>query len=200
MSGSPEKKMSEDAQNAKVSTGTRRGLTQERLKELLEYDQYTGFFTRKTSTGGQKRGTKAGYFRPDRYMVIEINGIKYRASRLAFLWMLGYFPEHEAEHKDRNPSNNKWANLREATRSCNIRNCGKLRNNKSGVTGVCWNEERKKWVAQVVVLKKTISLGRFYSFLDAVNARWEAEVKYGWPNCNSASSAYQYLKTVGAIK
>lgn len=42
----------------------------------------------------------------------------YYTGRLAFLWMKGYWPE-EVDHADRDPSNDKWSNLREANSSLN---------------------------------------------------------------------------------
>lgn len=50
--------------------------------------------------------------------------------------------------------------------------------NSSGITGVTWNKERRKWQAQIVVNDKNINLGRYESFDDAVKARLEGEKKY----------------------
>lgn len=33
----------------------------------------------------------------------------------------------------------------------------------------------------------------------AARARWQAEVKYGFPGCNTTSTAYQYLLEKGLI-
>ena len=50
--------------------------------------------------------------------------------------------------------------------------------NKSGIKGVHWSEERQKWSAQIAVKNKTIALGRFNSFEEAAKARLLAEQKF----------------------
>jgi hypothetical protein len=105
----------------------------------------------------------------------------------------GWFDGKEADHRDRDRANNRWNNLREASRSCNMRNCGILCNNKSGVTGVSWHKSSSNWRSQIKLHGKMIHLGGFKNFLDAVKARWDAEVKYGFPNCCTTSSAYLHL-------
>ncbi|MBC1851202.1 IS630 transposase-related protein [Listeria seeligeri] len=58
----------------------------------------------------------------------------------------------------------------------------KLRsNNKSGVTGVLFDESRQRWKAQIEFKGKKIYLGRFINKEDAVRARKEAEEKYFKP-------------------
>ena len=67
-------------------------------------------------------------------------------------------------------------------------------NNTSGVTGVNFHKYNKNWIAEIVVNGEKYGLGSHKSFQDAVKARWNAEVKYNFPNCNTTSSAYEYLK------
>ena len=59
-------------------------------------------------------------------------------------------------------------------------NQGIATNNTSGVTGVTWNSDRKKWMAQIKVKGKNIYLGLFVDFNNAAKARAEAEVKHGF--------------------
>jgi len=170
-------------------------LTQSRLKEILNYDPETGLFIREKTRGNSVKGAIAGCFNKcDGYKYICVDGVSYNASRLAFLWMEGYFPEHEIDHRNRIKDDNRWCNLRHVTHFCNSRNCKKSKNNKSGIVGVSW-DKRKKWCSQIMVNGRHIHLGLFTTIREAVKARWEAEVKYGYPNCNTTSSAYQYLNT-----
>lgn len=103
-------------------------ITQEYLKDLLHYDPATGVFKWIVPRGrGRvkiKPGDVAGSSDGRGYAVIGIDGKLYRAHRLAFLYMTGSFPKHEVDHKDCDRSNNKWENLREATRSQNLANRG----------------------------------------------------------------------------
>lgn len=50
--------------------------------------------------------------------------------------------------------------------------------NTSGVTGVWWDDKRKKWVAEIMFQRKKIFLGRFDQKEDAVSARKNAEIKF----------------------
>lgn len=67
----------------------------------------------------------------------------------------------EVDHIDRNPLNNKRANLRLATKSQNRRNCGKRCNNTSGYKGVSFNKRAGKWQAKITFNKKQYNLGYF---------------------------------------
>lgn len=50
-------------------------------------------------------------------------------------------------------------------------------NNTSGVTGVTWDKNRQKWVAQIRFKNKQYHLGRFDSKEEAIKVRKEAEGK-----------------------
>ncbi len=175
-------------------------LTQKRLKELLHYDPETGIFTwrkrilsrnRVSKNGGKVAG---GINKTTGYVRIGVEGKKHKASRLAWLYVEGYFPEHDVDHRNRIRDDNKWENLRHATRSCNIRNCKTRSDNTSGITGVYWNTQRQKWFSHIAIPGKRISLGLFNSKLNAAKARLSAEIKFGFPGCNSTSSAYLYIQ------
>ena len=92
-------------------------ITQDELKQVLHYDPSTGIWTWIKATGFKNQpGKVAGYVRPDGYRKIRINKREYRSSRLAFLYMTGSFPMNEADHINRNPRDDRWSNLRDATR------------------------------------------------------------------------------------
>lgn len=196
MLGTQEKQTLECAQSVNQSCGTRRKkLTQEELKRVLNYDPDTGIFTWKIKPNGRvKAGSIAGTNDKDGYLIIKINRRAYKAHRLAWLYMEGYFPEKLVDHKNRINNYNVWSNLRNVSHSCNSRNCKVLKNNKSGVTGVCWYKKMGKWHSQINTNGKVRHLGYYSDKTEAAKARWEAEKKYGFPNCNTTSSAYQYLQ------
>jgi len=170
-------------------------LTQDELKRQLDYVPLTGIFKWKVSNSNRVQiGDIAGCKNKDGYIVVRINKRRYYAHRLAWLYVYGYFPENQIDHKYRNPSNNKIDNLREVSQTCNLRNQNKYKNNKSGVTGVSWSKELNKWYSQIAVNKKIIYLGIYINLLDAAISRWNAEVKYNFPNCNTTSSAFLYIQ------
>ncbi len=122
-----------------------------RLKSLLAYEPETGISTWLVDKGSVRAGTRAGYIKPDGYRVIRIDGKLYREHRLIFFWMTGRWPDPEVDHRDLDNSNNRWHNLREATRSQNNANRRTHKNNSSGVKGVFWNKRLQKWIAQIKV-------------------------------------------------
>ena len=81
------------------------------------------------------------------------------------------------DHADRNKSNNRKRNLRQATVSQNNMN-RKLRKNNSGIAGVTLNKRDNKWRAVITLNKKYIWLGDYADKDDAIKARLLAEVKY----------------------
>jgi len=108
--------------------------------------------------------------------------------------MEGYTPEYEMDHINRIPNDNRWQNIRHVTPTCNHRNKNIMSTNTSGVTGVTWYKPTQKWTSQICVNGKVSRLGYFQNFKNAVKARWKAEVKHNWPECNSGTSAYLWLK------
>jgi len=78
------------------------------------------------------------------------------------------------DHINRNKLDNRDENLRFCTHSENRINSGLRKDNTSGIKGVYWDKNIKKWV---VVIKR-INLGRFKNKQYAIKARREAEQKY----------------------
>ena len=172
-------------------------LTQKRLKEVLDYNPSTGeWFWKVKANHYVLPGDRAGSI-SNGYWYIGVFGRIYKAARLAFLYMEGFTPEQEVDHKDQDPMNEKWDNLRDVSHQCNMRNIKIYSHNTSGVTGVCWTKRGGKWLAHITVNNKLKNGGLFIDFGDAVMARWNLEKKYGWPNCQTLSSSYLYLKERG---
>jgi len=143
-------------------------LTQDRLKELLEYNPGTGIFIRKKTVSSNGRlGMVAGYGHPSGYIFIKFDKKAYPAHRLAFLFMTGHFPCNEVDHKNNNKKDNSWSNLRECSRSQNQAHNPKQRNNTSGFKGVSWEKSANKWRTQITFNGKRIHLGLFIDKLEA---------------------------------
>ena len=149
------------------------------VTKLLEYDPSTGTFRWKVSRGnGIIAGDVAGTINKKGYRKICINRVNYFASRLAWIYMTGCVPTETIDHKDRNPSNDKWDNLREATRSENQMNRRLPSHNTSGAKGVIWSKERNRWKALIRKKCKQIFLGYFDSIDEAKKTYWHAANKY----------------------
>lgn len=85
---------------------------------------------------------------------------------------------YESDHLDRNPLNNLTNNLVPKTRLSNMLNKGMQKNNRSGIKGVYWDNDARKWAAQISINKKRVKLGRFDDIKDATIARLMAEAQY----------------------
>ena len=152
-------------------------LSQSRLKELLDYDPETGIFTWRITRGRYARtGGMAGSPNGRGYLRITIDRRKFFAHRLAFLYMIGSFPPADADHINGVRDDNRWDNLREATRTDNVRNLGGARSdNTFGFLGVSWDKNKLKWQARIVVVKKHIHLGYYSSGEEAHAAYLKAK-------------------------
>lgn len=148
-------------------------ITQEIVRDLLNYDPETGIFT------WRHRDRK--YFKTDRapnpwnaryagkeagrvtngYIQIRIFEYDFYAHRIAYLYMTGSFPEMEIDHIDRNKTNNRFENLRVVSKTVNMQNIfNPYRSNKLKVRGVRQTAS-KKFDARISVLGKDYSLGTF---------------------------------------
>ena len=156
------------------------------LHSLFHYDPLTGLLHRKKN--GKTVGTLS-----NGYLLVSIKGKSYQVHRIAYCMHHGYWPENDIDHINRRPWDNRIENIREVTCSCNMRNCGNLKSNTSGVKGVNRDSRNKRWHASITVNKKTIFLGSYRRFEDAVRARYFAECELSWNICDSNSPAKQYL-------
>jgi hypothetical protein len=112
-------------------------LTIERLKELLHYDPDTGMFTWRVNKGPFLAGDVAGRtVKTGKYWRVGIDGKRYIASRLAWLYMTGVWPSYDIDHINRDRQDNRFCNLRDVTTSQNCFNTGKRSHNTTGYQGV----------------------------------------------------------------
>ena len=77
-----------------------------------------------------------------------------------------------------NTSNNKWVNLREATKSQNSANTKKRKTNTSGFKGICFDKRRNRWDSYLTLDYKHMFLGSFDTPEEAHKAYSEATDKY----------------------
>ena len=146
--------------------------SQERLKEVLNYDPDTGVFTWKVSTSHSvKAGSVAGSTDRDGYIQIRLDRVYYRAHRLAWLHYYGEDPgDLEIDHIEHNRSDNRISKLRLATASQNQRN--------GSWQGIGWHDAKSKWRARIKVSGKSIFLGWFDCPLLARLAYLDARKQY----------------------
>ena len=151
-----------------------RPLSQDEVKQLLDYNSETGEFFWRKKVGPALKGARAGSIRVDGYTMIGLRGFRIQAHRLAFLWMTGKLPKGLVDHKNGIRSDNRWANLREVTPSQNHMNRSPRRGTSSRYIGVSKHKQTGKWVAQISVNGKSKGLGYFANEIDAARARDKA--------------------------
>lgn len=113
-------------------------LTQLQLREVLFFDEDSGeFFWKVDRRGTAKAGTRAGSVEPNGYIQIWVFGKRYRAHRLAWLYVYAHWPTEAVDHRDGIRSNNAIRNLRLASTAQNIQNQRRAHlDNPSGLLGV----------------------------------------------------------------
>ncbi len=136
-------------------------LTYKRAHELFSYCAETGILTRKIKTSNRvKIGDTIDSIGLDGYVKLHADWREYRAHRVIFLMMTGRWPDN-IDHRNMIKSDNRWANLREATKSQNGANTRKHKRNKSGLKGVTWSAHAAKWRAVMMIRGKLLHLGYF---------------------------------------
>lgn len=148
-------------------------LTQDRLKELVEYDPVTGIFTAKIRRGVVRRGQQLGYLDPSNgYYRIGLDHQLHYAHRLAWLYVYGEWPQ-VIDHIDQYRTNNAINNLRNVTQSENIAN-----QRPKGHRDVGVQKRGNKYRSMIMVQGKQIHLGTFTSEAEASAKRQDAYEKY----------------------
>lgn len=82
------------------------------------------------------------------------------------------------DHINHDTLDNRKSNLRIVNYRQNAMNMIKKETNTSGATGVSWDKEKNKWCVSITDNYKTIFLGYYFDFNEAVEVRKQAEQKY----------------------
>jgi hypothetical protein len=158
-------------------------ITQSRLKELVSYDPDTGIFTSIVARGRAYLGKRLGTVNTtDHYLNIRLDGRRYGAHRLAFLYMTGEWPRI-VDHIGSagccpvaNRSDNRWLNLRNGSQSENLQNQRRPhRDNASGALGVTFDKARQKWKVSICRHYRITNVGRYDSKDEAIAAYAKAK-------------------------
>jgi len=158
---------------------SRTKLTASRVRELLDYDPDTGEFRWRPRLNNPQfnarlAGKIAGH-EEEGYWRIRFDGRNHAAARLAWLYMKGWLPKSDVDHRDGNGLNNRFANLRACTtKSQNRVNQRMPQQRGSHPVGCCWIESRKKWQVYIGANRQRIFVGLFDSRAAAERAYLDA--------------------------
>jgi len=163
----------------------------------LDYSSIYGHLIWKISNSNRVMvGSIAGNRTKQNYIRVGVENQHILAHQIVFLLHNGYWPENKIDHRDQIPYHNHPSNLREASQSCNMYNCGNSKNNTSGVKGVIWNKCKNRWISCIHSNGKRITAGNHKDFDEAVCHRLALEQCINYDKCNSNSPAAAYVKNV----
>lgn len=158
-------------------------ITAKDVEAVLTYHPETGVFIWKERSSNEMpdqrhrkswnskfAGREAGRISGTGYIQLLIKGKFYYAHRVAWLLMTGSWPEKYIDHINRSKTDNRLINLREATRSENLRNTKMHSDNRSGIKGVSWFPRDRLWRARLNKDGKVVYLKYFKRLADAEKA------------------------------
>jgi hypothetical protein len=139
-------------------------ITQDELKQMLDYNPETGIFTWKDCRRATYNGKRAGSVNHDKKQgykrrVIVISNKWHREQNLAWLYVYGETPLLHLDHINNDATDNRIVNLRLATPTENKRNSKIYKNNKSGYKGVTFLKKSNTYRAEIRINGKGKNLG-----------------------------------------
>jgi len=165
-------------------------LTQEFLKQCLDYNAITGIFTWKIrpiehfknigcmkSCNNRVSGKEAGCLGNRNYLTIRLANNIYQAHRLAWFYENGKLPINYIDHINGIKTDNRILNLREASASENQQNIKSARsdNKSTGLLGASFHAKTNKFQSAINVNNKRKYLGLFLTAEEAHNAYLSAK-------------------------
>jgi hypothetical protein len=100
----------------------------------------------------------------------NVLGQDLRAHRVIWAMMTGTWPQGQLDHINGVRADNRWANLREATCSQNLRNRASRPGASSRYLGVSKRQGERKWRANIVICGRQTHLGFFVEEEEAARA------------------------------
>lgn len=146
---------------------------QDYLRQCLDYDPVTSSLTWRERPPGhfkderswkiwntRYRGMAVGGYRASLHIRVALDGVRYLSHRV--IWKLATGTETpEIDHKNRDGRDNRWINLRVASRPQNQVNRSMQSNNTTGFRGVIFRKSSGRYLAQIYYDGKTKYLGSF---------------------------------------
>lgn len=109
------------------------------------------------------------------YSCIKVFCVEYKVHRLIWALQYGEWPD-EIDHLNGVRKDNRICNLRNVDHLENSKNMQMRHSNTSGVNGVTWQRQHRKWHAYATCEGKRYHLGYFESKDEAIAARLKANI------------------------
>ncbi|PBB41756.1 hypothetical protein CK222_21610 [Mesorhizobium sp. WSM3866] len=174
-------------------------VTPAELQRNFIYDPHTGFIYKRLGDGiWSARGKRC--FETDNKGIYKQGTFRrqsFFAHRVVWAIHYGEWPAdgYEIDHINGDGKDNRIENLRLVSHLENCRNLGrrlpKNPERDSGVNGVYWHKQSRKWMARIKINGKWIYLGTYSHLDEAVRIRKDAEKAYGFHANHGARPAKQ---------
>lgn len=154
-------------------------ITAKLVRKSFSYNPKEGILRWATHRRGVQFGRRAGYLnKGSGHYSVSVLGHDFYVHVVVWLWVTGRWPNKLVDHRDGDKTNDKWSNLRLATKSQNAMNSKLRSDNRTGVKGV-FEQRNGKFTAYIDSNRRRVYLGHaFKSLADAAQARKEAEKLY----------------------
>lgn len=145
-----------------------KAMTQQRVRQLFIYDPNSGIFRwridvragRNNALLKARAGDVAGFPSGYGYWAMSVDGVRTSGHRVAWLYVTGEMPKADIDHINGRRDDNRWSNLRLASRSVNMQNLkGPHKDSSTGYLGV--ERKRERYAARICIDGKKHSLGVF---------------------------------------
>lgn len=136
-------------------------LLRNQVNERLSYNPETGALIWRS---GHHAGRRAGRIDSGGHRQVCVDGRRYPSSHLIWILQTGCLPKACVDHINRDRADDRWVNLREASRAENARNSGR-RTERYAFKGIKRVSRCKqpRWEARIRVAGKYKHLGVFQS-------------------------------------
>lgn len=147
-----------------------RNISQERLKQLFNYDDTSGLLTRIVPRHRHSNPNySVGSIDKQGYLIVKVDGHKLLGHHVVWLYHYGVYPEKMIDHINGIRSDNRVSNLRYTTPSQNMMNSRQARSS-AGYKGVSFHKEEKRYRARIMIEGKIHCLGGYSTAEEASEA------------------------------
>jgi HNH endonuclease/AP2 domain len=128
------------------------------LKSRYSYDPVTGVLVSKF---GRWKSQVVMQTEQQGYVVVRIDKKIFKAHRVIWKMMTGQEPPDEIDHVNNDRADNRWSNLRDATKANNQWNRKAQRSGRAGLKGAQWHERDQRWYSEIRTHGDRVWLGYF---------------------------------------
>lgn len=183
-------------------------LTQELVRELLDYDANTGILIWKSRSPkhfmhlGERGRYYANRFNSKfankeaftskhdfGYKQGKIYGTVYKSHRIIWLWMTGEWPK-VIDHINGITGDNRWCNLRNVSLQENSKNISKPKTNTTGHVNIRSKKGRSTFEVQIKINNRSKQVGTFKTIDEAIKARDMAWIEAGFHKNHCSLNRY----------